>query len=43
MHQELELSADGKTIDNIGVIKLLGIPIGRLQETITRKVPVISR
>jgi hypothetical protein len=40
MHQELELSADGKTIDNIGVIKLLGIPIGRLYEVITRKLPV---
>ena len=40
MHQELELSADGKTIDNIGVIKLLGIPIGRLAEVITRKLPV---
>lgn len=41
MHQELELSPDGKIIDNIGVIKLLGIPIGRLQETITRKVPAM--
>ena len=38
MHQELELSSDGKSIDNIGVIKLLGIPVGRLRETITRKV-----
>lgn len=41
MHQELELSSNGMIIDNIGVIKLLGIPIGRLQETITRKVPVM--
>jgi hypothetical protein len=41
MHQELELSPDGKIIDNIGVIKLLGIPVGRLQETITRKVPAM--
>lgn len=39
MHQEMVLSADGKTIDNVGVVKLLGIPIGRLQETITRKAP----
>lgn len=39
MHQELVLSADGRTIDNVGVVRLLGIPIGRLQETITRKVP----
>ncbi|MEO5565048.1 MAG: DUF3833 family protein [Luteimonas sp.] len=37
MHQELELSADASTIDNIGVITFLGIPIGRLQETIARK------
>lgn len=37
MQQELELSEDGRTIDNVGVVRLLGIPIGRLQETITRK------
>ncbi len=42
MHQELELSPDGRTIDNIGVITLLGIPVGRLHETITRKVPGIT-
>ena len=36
MHQELELSPDGKTIDNVGVITIVGIPIGRLYETITR-------
>ena len=36
MHQELELSPDGKTIDNVGVITLIGIPVGRLHETITR-------
>lgn len=43
MHQELVLSSDGRTIDNVGVVRLLGIPIGRLQETITRNVPgVIS-
>ena len=42
MHQELELSADGKTINNVGVITLLGIPVGRLHETITRKVPGIT-
>lgn len=39
MHQELVLSADGRTIDNVGVVRLLGFPIGRLQETITRKAP----
>jgi len=39
MHQELVLSADGRTIDNVGVLRLFGIPIGRLQETITRKAP----
>ena len=37
MHQELELMPDGKTIDNVGVITLLGIPVGHLHETITRK------
>ena len=42
MHQELELSPDGKTIDNVGVITLLGIPVGRLHETITRKLSGIT-
>lgn len=37
MHQELVLSADGGTIDNVGVVRLFGIPIGRLRETITRR------
>ncbi len=37
MHQTLELMPDGRTIDNVGRIKLLGITIGRLHETITRK------
>lgn len=37
MHQELQLAPDGRTIDNVGVITLLGIPVGRLHETITRK------
>ena len=41
MHQELQLMPDGKTIDNIGVITLLGIPVGHLHETITRKDPYI--
>jgi hypothetical protein len=39
MHQELELSADGRTIDNVGTITFLGIPVGHLHETITRKNP----
>ena len=42
MHQELELSLDGRTIDNVGVITFLGIPVGHLHETITRKVPGIT-
>ncbi|MEO6519033.1 MAG: DUF3833 family protein [Pseudoxanthomonas sp.] len=42
MHQELELSLDGRTIDNVGVITLLGIPVGHMHETITRKVPSIT-
>ena len=37
MHQTLQLMPDGKTIDNIGKIKLLGITVGHLHETITRK------
>lgn len=37
MHQDLTLRPDGETIDNIGVITLLGLPVGHLRETITRK------
>lgn len=37
MRQELRLMPDGKTIDNVGVISLLGMPVGRLKETIVRK------
>ncbi len=37
MHQTLKLMADGKTIDNVGTITLLGIPVGHLRETIDRK------
>ena len=37
MHQTLELMPDGKTIDNVGKITLLGITVGHLHETITRK------
>ncbi len=37
MHQTLVLLPDGRTIDNVGRIKLLGITIGDLRETITRK------
>jgi hypothetical protein len=36
MHQTLEIEPDG-TIDNVGRITLLGIPVGHLQETIVRK------
>lgn len=41
MHQELELSPDGKTINNVGTITLLGVPVGNLQETITRNSRVV--
>lgn len=34
MHQTLELVADGKTLANDGCIRFLGIPVGRLRETI---------
>lgn len=37
MHQTLELMPDGKTIDNVGKITFLGIPVGHLHETILRK------
>lgn len=37
MHQTLRLLPDGKTIDNAGKIKFLGITVGHLHETITRK------
>lgn len=37
MHQELELAPGGRTIDNVGVITILGIPVGHLRETITRQ------
>ena len=42
MHQELQLMSDGKTIDNVGVITLLGIPVGHLHETIKRKDPSLT-
>lgn len=35
--QELTLSPDGSTIDNVGVISLFGFPVGHLKETIVRK------
>jgi hypothetical protein len=41
MHQELELMPDGRTIDNVGTITLLGIPVGHLRETITRSGPAM--
>lgn len=37
MHQILEILPDGRTIDNVGKITLLGIPVGRLQEKIERR------
>ena len=36
MHQTLEMMSDG-TVDNVGTITFLGIPVGHLQETILRK------
>lgn len=36
MHQTLTLAPDGRTIDNLGRVSLLGIPVGRLHETIVR-------
>ncbi len=37
LHQTLKLMPDGKTIDNVGKITFLGITVGHLHETITRK------
>ncbi|MEO6655595.1 MAG: DUF3833 family protein [Pyrinomonadaceae bacterium] len=37
MHQTLVLMPDGKTIDNLGKITFLGVTVGHLHETITRK------
>jgi hypothetical protein len=34
MHQRLELAADEKSVSNRGTIRFLGIPVGRLRETI---------
>ncbi len=42
MNQQLELLPDGKTIDNVGTITLLGIPVGQLHETITRRGPGLT-
>ncbi len=42
MTQELELLPDGKTINNVGTITLLGIPIGHLHETIKRRDPGLT-
>lgn len=36
VHQALELNPDGGTIDNVGRITFLGIPIGSLHEEIRR-------
>ena len=36
MHQTLKLMSDGETIDNVGEITLLGIPVGSLHEIIRR-------
>lgn len=36
MHQTLDIKPDG-TINNVGRITLLGVPVGHLQETIVRK------
>jgi len=42
MHQELQLMPDGRTIDNVGVITLLGVAVGHLHETIIRKDPSLT-
>ena len=34
MYQTLDLSKDGRTIENYGSIRFLGIPVGQLRETI---------
>lgn len=42
MHQELRLRPDGRTIDNVGTLTFLGLPIGHLRETIVRQNPAGS-
>ena len=37
MHQTLDLATDQKTLLNSGSIRFLGIPVGRLRETIYLK------
>ena len=37
MHQTLDLTSNGQTVINSGSIRLLGLPVGRLQETIQLK------
>lgn len=37
MHQTLTLMADGRSLDNVGTITFLGIPVGHLREVIRRK------
>jgi hypothetical protein len=34
MHQTLDLLEDGRTVMNVGSIRFMGIPVGRLEETI---------
>ncbi len=34
MHQTLDLGSDGRTVNNHGSIRLMGIQIGELEETI---------
>ena len=37
MHQTMDLAKDRQSIDNVGTIRFLGIPIGKLRETIHLK------
>lgn len=39
-HQRLVLLADGRTVENRSSARVLGVPIARLLETITRATPV---
>ena len=42
MHQTLEVMPDG-SIDNVGRITLLGIPVGHLQETILHEATTVKK
>ncbi len=37
LEQWMDLAPDGRTVHNVGVFRVLGVPVGRLDETIVRE------